>query len=106
MAKECLQPHKVQQVEEEMRSSAGVSMAAGSTATSSQVKQVRLVTPPDAPCVEIFDLDDGQDYDGEARIMKVCLLEAGDLRYVEICIWFEPGLRLRSLFLLSCSAGP
>ena len=67
MAKECWQPQKVQQVEEEMRSSAGVSMAAGSTATSSQVKQVRLVTPPDAPCVEIFDLDDGQDYDGEAR---------------------------------------
>ena len=67
LAKDCWQPKRVQQVEEEVKSSAGVSTAGGSTLAASQVKQVRLVTPPDAPYVQIFDLDDEAEYDAGAQ---------------------------------------
>ena len=67
MAKDCWQPNRVQQVEEEIKSSAGVSTTGGSNAGQSSVKQVRLVTPPDVPYVQIFDLEDDEDYDHMAR---------------------------------------
>ena len=60
-ARDCWAPKRVQQVEEETTTRSSASTSSQSTTAQPTVRRVRLLTPPDASTVQIFDITEGDE---------------------------------------------